>query len=369
MAQKVDELIFKANQRLNQANIGITIQRIGNALYLRGMLPGKTKPAHSPYVQQRIPLFRLGIRANAVGVKEAEHEAIKVCGLLARKEFSWEPYLKSEDKPQTIGAWIERFEYHYFSKRERNSKSETTWKGDYLAALRMLPEDEVISVEVLEKTILQTKPDTKTRKRCVMVYSKLAELAGLDAKLLKALSGNYSPRKVCPREVPDDETILVTQSLIDSPAWLWVYRVLATYGLRNHEVFFCDFSLFPLLRITEGKTGSRLVWPLYPEWAEQWNLQQMNLPNCTGKRHADLGHRVSQAFRRYNLAIKPYDLRHAWAIRSLRFGMDISLAASQMGHSVQVHTQIYHRWISQDTYLKAYESLLQNPNRPMPPLL
>jgi hypothetical protein len=35
--------------------------------------------------------------------------------------------------------------------------------------------------------------------------------------------------------------------------------------------------------------------------------------------------------------------------------LDISLAARQMGHSVQVHTNIYQRWIDEDVHQKVFD--------------
>jgi integrase len=42
-----------------------------------------------------------------------------------------------------------------------------------------------------------------------------------------------------------------------------------------------------------------------------------------------------------------YDLRHAWAIRSIMRNINPSLAAKCMGHSLAVHHSTYHRELSQ----------------------
>jgi hypothetical protein len=34
---------------------------------------------------------------------------------------------------------------------------------------------------------------------------------------------------------------------LTNPAWQWVYGMMATYGLRNHEVFFLTLQNFPWL--------------------------------------------------------------------------------------------------------------------------
>ncbi|NEQ27482.1 MAG: tyrosine-type recombinase/integrase [Microcoleus sp. SIO2G3] len=125
-----------------------------------------------------------------------------------------------------------------------------------------------------------------------------------------------------------------------------------------------------MLIVLDGtKTGFHRVYPLYPEWAKDWELQNMQIPNCNGRNNSDLGNRVTKAFKRYGVPFSPYDLRHGWAIRSLEFGMPIELAAQQMGHSIGVHTQTYHRWISEEVHQRAYEVMLLRSERPMPPSL
>ena len=42
-----------------------------------------------------------------------------------------------------------------------------------------------------------------------------------------------------------------------------------------------------------------------------------------------------------------YDLRHAWAVRSIRESVPMGLAARCMGHDIGVHTRTYHRWLTE----------------------
>lgn len=359
--------IEQANGRLRAANVGVVIEMQGNRLHLRATLPPRPDSTKQQPYQQRISLSNQGIRANPIGVKEAEAEARKVGALLACREFDWQPYLKSDDKPcLTISDWVELFEADYFASKSRTPQSETTWRGDYRKTFNKLPKNAALCVEVLRETILGTTPDTRTRKRTVRVLTALAKFAGLDADF-KNLTGTYSPTKVTPRDLPDDRAIATAFTQIPAMNWRWAYGILATYGLRNHELFHLDFSKFPVLFVQDGKTGSRCVYPLYPEWVLQWELENVTLPQCSGKTNSDLGNRVTHAFKRLGIPFHPYDLRHAWAVRSLEFGLDISLAAAQMGHSVKVHTDIYHHWISEDVHQRAFSALLSRSDRPRPP--
>ncbi|MEL7245686.1 MAG: site-specific integrase, partial [Cyanobacteria bacterium J06573_2] len=63
-------------------------------------------------------------------------------------------------------------------------------------------------------------------------------------------------------------------------------------------------------------------------------------------------------FRKIGLEFKPYDLRHAWAIRAHILGVPIKAAADNLGHSVQVHTQTYQRWFSLDMRKLAIDNAL-----------
>ena len=71
-----------------------------------------------------------------------------------------------------------------------------------------------------------------------------------------------------------------------------------------------------------------------------------------------IGRRVSEQFRRYNLPMTPYDLRHAWAIRTIHIGLPDSVSARMMGHSVAIHTRTYHHWITRRDQQKAVDAAL-----------
>ncbi len=276
----------------------------------------------------------------------------------------------SHHQQKAIALWVKEFEQHYFSRRSRTPKSESTWKGDYLKIFRRLPQNEPLTPEILMAMVLATSPDTKTRKRCCMVLGALARFAGL-AVDLNSMSGTYSPTKVQSRVLPSDELIVASIEAMPSTEWRWAYGMLATYGLRPHELFHLDCQRLksgdPILRVCEGKTGDRVVFPLYPEWAKRFDLNACRVPNVSGHTNSDLGHRVTQVFRRAGLSFRPYDLRHSWAVRTLEFGLDVSLAAQQMGHSNEVHTNIYRAWITDYQLRKAFNNLLNQRDRPLAP--
>lgn len=86
-----------------------------------------------------------------------------------------------------------------------------------------------------------------------MVAGALAKFADVDFDP-KPYRGNYLPAKVQPRSLPDDKTIATYRAkLAHNPGWQWVYGMMATYGLRNHECFKLALEQFPIVRVLEVK--------------------------------------------------------------------------------------------------------------------
>lgn len=360
--------LAQTNGRLKANRVGVQVQQMGDRLYLRATLPPRPGSDRTEPYQQRIAT---GIHANPAGLKEAEGQARLVGALLDRGEFSWEPYLRSQTQsPDTASQWIERFESDYFSRNRRSDKSSLTWKTDYHNVFKWIPDGPLTPDSILQ-TVARTAPDSRTRKRYTKALTALAKFAGIEIDL-KPLAGDYSPSQVNPRDIPSDELITTCFHKLPPGPWRWAFAAIAVYGLRNHEIFYLSFDRFPIAELVERdgrtpKTGPRRIWPIYPEWAEAWEVGEMNPPDCTGKNNGDLGHRVQVAFGRLGLPFNPYDLRHAWAIRSIGFGLPSELAAAQMGHSLQVHNGIYHRWITDEVHQRHFEILMQRSDRPRPP--
>lgn len=363
----VSKKLEQANQRLKVGKIGVKIYQRGDKLSLRGTFPPKPNSSKTKPFQQWLSL---NIYANPAGIKRAEAEAKKIAGAIACKEFNWEDYLDIAPTltSQTAKQVIAAFEQDYFSVRSRNSKSETTWETEYKEVLDRLNPSLPITKEVLLGLILATNPDTRARKRACLVCSAIAQFLEIELDTSR-YKGTYSISQVEPRELPSDKEIEENYLSIPNPAWQWVYGVIACYGIRNHEVFNLNLNSLKatpgILEVLDGKTGARSVFPCYPEWWEKWELWDVKLPNVSGKDNRTLGGRVTQAFKRYKVG-QPYNLRHAWAVRSMLFGMDVAMASAQMGHSVDLHCKVYHKWISRHQQTKAFEILMARPDRPRP---
>jgi integrase len=362
--EKFDHLLREANTRLKLGRTGIVIECRGNFLNLRGIFPQKPGHHDKRAKQQRLSL---NIRANETGLRFVEAKARFVSGLLAMDRFDWEPYL-NPDPPQSLEEWVSRFRDHYFETHPKNPQGMDTWKHDYQAIFSKLPE-KFPTEKIFRELILTTTPDTRTRRRYVLSLAALGDFIGWDHSL-RRLIGRYSPRTVTPRDLPSDLAIAEIYSQLEPSFFRWAYAVMAIYGLRNHEVYFCDLEDFPICFVRRGKTGARFVYPIYPEWAEAWDIEAAQFDTIgdpTQRLNSYLGHRITQKFKALKIPFSPYTLRHCWARRSLEFGLDISLAAAQMGHSMRVHSEIYHHWISKDVHERAFDDLLSRDDRPKAP--
>ncbi len=356
-----EQELSAVNDRLRFARLGCTIEQVGERLALRATMPPKPGSTRRAY-QQRI---YLGLKANSRGLKAAENQAKRLGGELSDKSFDWRNWgWESEVETLTIGEWVERFEANWWKRRRKTFKAESTLESSYLRHFRRLPQDVVLDQFVLVSTIegiTPENPDSRTRRALVLAYSKLCDFAGMPVDLSE-WKGRYSPVRLEPRDLPSDAEIeAVAESILD-PWWAWAYRMMATYGLRNHELFHCEFD-GSKLRIGAGaKTGYRVVRPMYPEWFARWDLANMpphkfGLERVRESSNSRYGMWINRGFKRRGIE-KPYNLRHCYARRCREALLPATLAAKMMGHSVKVHEETYQRWITEGDDDRLFEALV-----------
>jgi len=373
----IDRQIAQINQRLKLARLGLQIERRGDRLGLRGTLPPRPQSAASKPYQQRIALK---LSANPASLKQAEKQARIISGQLAAETFDWAnygdrlhqtqlPFPELMDHLDTLKAQI----FQQAKTSAAIASAQTTWDTAYkpyfkklIATLTTSPN---LSIEqAIWQTTQATQPGSRGRQACCTAMSALAQL--LDLTLpgdLKTLRGSYGDRKVKRRALPDDAAIVAAFHTIPNPSWQFVYGIMATYGLRNHEVFFCDYQQLAqgepesVIRVLEStKTGDHEVWPFPEIWINTFKLHQIRLPQVnTDLKHTTLrriGQLVTNQFRRYQLPFSPYDLRHAWAVRTIHLGLPDVVAAKMMGHSVAIHNRTYHQWITRRDQQQAVDA-------------
>ncbi len=380
-----NEQLLNINQDLRSKGIKFRIEKRGGSLNIRGPLPDKKS-----LTKLKVQRISLRLPHDSMGLKEARKVIELIVFQLDKDQFSWSHWIKEKDltsiqeKYVYVNKSVENFKDVFFSDSSR-SKSHasmtTTWQSAYKPYLRRLTEISTksnlnLGKDLFTQVLLSYKENTRSRQQCSITLSALAK--HLDIELpenWKKLGSGYGIHESHFRELPSDEKIITSFNSIPNPKWRFVFGLMATYGLRNHEVFFSDLSCLEkggdkILRVFPNtKTGEHQVWPFYPEWISLFELDRLNnrsdaLPpinkdlKSTTLQH--IGRRVSEQFRRYKISFTPYDLRHAWAVRTIHIGLPNTVSAKMMGHSVSIHTKTYHHWITRRDQQQAVDSALSS---------
>ncbi|MEH1790339.1 integrase [Nostoc sp.] len=355
--------IEAVNDRLKAGKIGVAVCVRGDRLSLRATFPPKPGSNKVVWHQQYLSL---GIYANPAGLQRAEAEAKEIGGLLANGRFDWEKYQNSPLPNAHSSDWIARFEADYYARRGRTPTTIATWKSDYLPAWKLL-QGETTSANLIAAA--STVPaNTRKRKLVCEKFAALAKFAGVTVDL-SPYTGTYGASESSPRYIPSASEIEEVRSLFDDrPDWQWVYGVLSCYGLRPHEVFFCEISPEPphILKVLKGKTGSREVYPYHKRWAVDWELYKSYELPVQGKTFKDYGNRVGKTFSRRKVSFTPYCLRHAFCIRlSTEYKIPVAVAADWTGHDSAVFLRIYNRWISESEKRRVFDESQNASVRPV----
>ena len=378
-----NQKLIDINQDLESKGINLRIEKRGKVLNIRGSLPDKESP--SLYKIQRISLK---LPNDIYGLEEAKKAIDLIDFQLKKNQFCWSHWIRNKAKSSSqsnkidIGNEIENFKKQFFSDTSK-SKSRagmiSTWQSaykPYMNRLIKMSNESSLKLDegLLLKILLSYKENSRSRQQCGIALSALARHFHLELpENWKRLQSGYGIHESNFRELPSDEEIIKSFKLIPNPKWRFVFGLMATYGLRNHEVFFSDLSCLKkdedkILRVFPNtKTGEHQVWPFHPEWVGLFELDKAtqtsdllpsiktNLQNTTLQH---IGRRVSEQFRRYKISFTPYDLRHAWAVRTILIGLPNTVAAKMMGHSVSIHTKTYHHWITRRDQQIAVDSAL-----------
>ena len=342
----MQDKIKQANTKLDR----IKIMQRGKRLSLRGTLPPKpgdgTKPKQYT-ISPRLP-------ATPEGLKLAIVQAQKIEADLIYDRFSW----KVDTEDLIVEQAIVEFEKDYWATREKTLNRANNYKYDYLNHFLYLPQDELLSTELLKKALLTTEPDSRKRRGMTIAYNALLKHFNIESDLNK-YKGNYQPK--IKRQIPALNDIDRYYAEIKLPQWRWVFGIIACYGIRPHEIFHLDLSMMqeypPALMVSEGtKTGSRLIYPLPDEKRiESWKLYDPILPKIKteGKSNMELGRKIGQKFNEYKIP-SPYHFRDAYAILGEVLNYNPALMAQWMGHSLDTHYKRYLSHISKREFNSAW---------------
>jgi integrase len=307
----------------------------------------------------------LGISANKDGLKEAERKCSQLDQELSKDTFNienWQKKRKLKPHEQPTAELIENFRVEYMRSHKISAE---TWKQNWMGTFKLLPQNAPLSEVAIVAVVLSKADHSCARQRACQRLQALADFAGIKVDL-KPYAGEYGESRLQPRDIPSDELILEYRDLIPNERWQWFYGMLATFGLRPHEVFFCEFLKPHKLLVGDGKTQDRLTYAIPFEGVDLWNLTDVKRPNVTGKTFSDYGRRSQRTFYRYEIPFPLYNLRHRFAIRAAEttdFGVE--RVSKMMGHSAKIHLQTYQRWITDAMIDDQYEREILNRSNPL----
>ena len=322
-------------------------------------LPAK-ELGRSPH-QQRIPLK---LKADNLGLKEAHKRALAVAAAKIAGSFNWNdlpwddsptPTFNTADKTAetTVNTAVERLEEDYWQGKVRSSAAIRTW--DRLRAeTDRLPQQATLTMDLLVAVASRTTAGSRTRLESCKVLKRLAKLVDLaGTERLDALRTPYEPGE---RTLPSEAALKAFLTHIeDGSEWQWCFWALATYGCRPAEVFSLQPSDDGTARVLSVKRKGKLptwrtamalpVGSMQMERSVPWDVAApARYDSLEAKRHCD---RWQGWLKRRNPGWQLYDLRHAWAVRSIRESVPTGLASRCMGHDIGTHTKTYHRWLTE----------------------
>jgi integrase len=361
------------NEALRKRGIRMAVQQIKQGLWIRGTLPlgdGSRK-------QKRISL---GLKAVEGSLLEAESRAIALAAAIKAGTYPgsglpWAQAIVSPDETptictRTVAEWTEELERSFWQGKIRSSAAELTWDR-IKSELKRLPNGATLTTSLLVAVAARTTAGSRSRLEACKVYKRMGKLAGLsDLEQLDALRTPYEP---CERQLPSDEQLLQLLGRIRShPKYGWLTAALVVYGCRPAEAFSLQPAADGTARVLtvkqKGKLPSwRTALALPPAWVKRFDLMDIATPwpVRTPTAYDSLeAKRWTQPWgswiKRQETGLQLYSIRHAWAVRSIQFDVNASLAAKTMGHSIAVHNNTYHRWLAQSDVAAVASRLRQS---------
>jgi integrase len=274
---------------------------------------------------------------------------------LATGTFEWAYWT---DQEQGI-TWREAIAKLHRAKVVLGRTSETTWEINYMGRLRQIPPGSVVTTDSMAQALQRYDRSMCSYKELWYLLRHLSRLVGVPFPELPVPT--YGQAQLV--AVPTDAEIIAWVEAA-GPAASWYFGMMATYGLRPHEVESATLIERDYCQVAERtKTGFRTVVPLPREWVERFRLRDRRLrPSKTSAGRADACSRwLHKEIRRLGLPWRPYALRHAYAGRLWREGggrLDIYTAARLMGHTANQHAKTYRAHIQPHAVAEAAERAL-----------
>lgn len=309
---------------------------------------------------RRVPL---GLPAHAGQLLEAENRVVRLAAEMNKQgvlpdPLPWVTPALVGGREELAGTLavaeaVAKLEVAFWEGKVRTAAAERTW--DRLAyETRRLPAQAMLTMDLLVAHAQRTTAGSRSRLEACKVFKRLATLVGLSGvDRLDALRTPYEPGQ---RELPSEQELRgLLESLDPEHKYSWITWALVTYGCRPSEVFSLSPSEDGTARVlTVKRKGKQPVWrtamalPIISEPSSRSTPWEITSPAQYDSLEAK---RITSAWGKWlnkqNPGLQLYDIRHSWAIRSIRESIPTGLAAKCMGHDIGVHTKTYHRWLEQ----------------------
>ncbi len=345
--------IESLNRKLSHCTVKTMPGR--EAVYLQANLPCKTDP--SKRKQQSIAT---GLKVSNLSTPEKLRAlAFRLDEQLELSTFSWSDWSKDKITAKKSSAprdsilfselcqWVEsRFDAFYPDEPKTGSGIYTAKYKPTISLFKKFYG--AADLEAICQVIRDIESPS-SRANIGSIVSVTLDHMGLtwDKQPLFDAKKGYTKDLLNEKDIPSDEELLAIWSSIKDPRWKWVHGMSLAFGTRPSELLSIEFEddVINLMTYkTKGKPYSREAWALPEEWIEELNLREMHKPTCN---RLNVARQYSDYMERNNLKHWPlYNLRHAYAIRSLVQGIEISTAARLMGHSESTHRKHYQLWIN-----------------------
>lgn len=281
------------------------------------------------------------------------------------------------------------FEIRYFWTRKKTKQSQRTFNHHQEVVTRAFNFKKdfnfCLTKKYIDQAIELTDAGTHLRKDTVSSLRVFLKCFKFDYEFESGIAKGYQPQE---RNLPTDAEIIEGWQKIqiensscshkgNGESWGWIMAVIATYGLRPHEVLAIDYekSFQPAtdygLYIDEDiiggtKTGSRVVYPLPFQWVELFDIANPKTQYLDKYKDPSLANldkfsdRFAERMRFKKVGFRPYDLRHRYAIRGRELGYKVDDLAKWMGHSLKEHTETYQRYWSDNSHAIVYAKMLSH---------
>jgi integrase len=298
-------------------------------------------------------------------------------------------------------------------KRDKDNPSDiSSWSDTYGRFYKHLPEYKTLNLADMQTVIDKWNKGTKTYAGVVSAMKKLVSInhrQDIHDRLSELDVSQTEYKELQSVNLEDflnwrDATLGVTQSLhVNSKlevrkAWLWVFSIQVTYGLRIHEVFAIanafepyvtkDKVTIPALNDQENKenilvlkgetligtttkTGYRLarpqIPPKYPDLVGRLDIKNpmfpMNKPvKGSSKAVANFyNNRAWKKLKQWNApTTETHAFRHLANINGMQAGIPLEIRAQSMGHTPAMNDSTYKKRQSTQTTLDLYNNSNQN---------